>query len=93
MSDTAEELDCKVNFLLRKEVTFVILGSVAGALAMHVPTVFYSSFEELSHNIMTLVLAGGESEHNEVAGFLLHIFVAHHHRDRGGPDTAPRAQV
>ena len=76
MSDNVEEVDCKVNFLLRKEVTFVILGSVAGALAMHVPAIFYSSFEELSHEILTQVLAGEEGGHNEVAGFLLHIFVA-----------------
>lgn len=76
MSDSVEEVDCKVNFLLRKEVTFVILGSVAGALAMHVPAIFYSSFEELSHEILTQVLAGEEGGHNEVAGFLLHIFVA-----------------
>ena len=77
MSDSVEEVDCKVNFLLRKEVTFVILGSIAGALAMHVPAIFYSSFEELSHEILSQVLPAGESDgHDDGAGFLLHIFVS-----------------
>lgn len=77
MSNGVEELDCKVNFLLRKEITFVILGSIVGALAMHVPGAFYSSFEELTHEILTHVLFAEESEeHSERAGFLLHIFVS-----------------
>ncbi|MCE2497507.1 MAG: NAD(P)/FAD-dependent oxidoreductase [Nitrosopumilaceae archaeon] len=77
MSDNVEELDCKVNFMLRKEVTFVILGSVVGALAMHIPAVFYSSFEELSHEVLAHVLPAGETgEHNDGAGLLLHILMS-----------------
>lgn len=65
-----------VNFSLRKEVFFVAIGSIIGALTMHLPRIFLDLIGDSSYVVTLLISAQVVGSTEPVVGFLLHIFVA-----------------
>jgi len=65
-----------VNFSLRKEIFFVVIGSFVGAFTMHLPRVLLDLFGEASYTTTLLVMARVVDSYEPRIGFLLHIFVA-----------------
>jgi len=65
-----------VNFSLKKEVFFVVIGSFVGAFTMHLPRVLLDLFGEASYTTTLLVMAIVVNSYEPQVGFLLHIFVA-----------------
>ena len=76
LSGNTTHHDHRVDFLMRKEITFVTFGSIVGALVMHVPGLFSDFFEDLSHVALLQILGGSADAHDTGAGLLLHTFVA-----------------
>ena len=58
MDNNGNGHDHTVDFMMRKEVTFVTLGSIAGALAMSIPGLFSEFFAGLPHTTLLFMLAG-----------------------------------
>jgi len=65
-----------VNFSLKKEVFFVVIGSFVGAFTMHLPRILLDLFGEASYTTTLLVMARVVNSYEPQTGFLLHIFVA-----------------
>ena len=65
-----------VNFSLRKEVFFVLIGSVIGAFTMHLPRLFLDFIGDSSYVLTLLVSASVIHSTEPAVGFLLHLFVA-----------------
>ena len=65
-----------VNFSLKKEVFFVVLGSIIGAFTMHLPQIFLDIAGNSSYYLTLLVLANVVNSTEPLIGFLLHIFAA-----------------
>jgi len=65
-----------VNFSLRKEVFFVVIGSMVGAFTMHTPRMFMNLFGDSSYQIMLLVAAKVVNSPHPEIGLVLHFFVA-----------------
>ncbi|MDX1596456.1 MAG: hypothetical protein R3327_05895, partial [Nitrosopumilaceae archaeon] len=65
-----------VNFSLKKEIFFVVVGSFAGAFTMHIPRVMLDLFGDASYTTTLLVMASVVNSYEPNVGFLLHIFVA-----------------
>ena len=66
----------RVNFSLRKEVFFVIIGSFVGAFTMHFQPIILDLFGYTSYYITLLVAASVVGSKLAIVGFLLHLFVA-----------------
>ena len=65
-----------VDFSLKKEVFFVVVGSIIGAFTMHLPRIFLDLIGDSSYIVTLLVLAQVVDSVEPFVGFLLHIFVA-----------------
>ncbi len=65
-----------VNFSLRKEVFFVVIGSVVGAITMHLPMIFLDLFGDSSYQIWLLIAAKVVNSSQPEIGLVLHFFVA-----------------
>ena len=65
-----------VNFSLRKEVFFVVIGSIIGAFTMHLPRIFSDLIGNSSYIVTLLVSAKVVNSSDPLVGFLLHLFVA-----------------
>ena len=65
-----------VNFSLKKEVFFVAVGSVIGAVTMHTPIIFLSLFGDSSYHVFLLVAARVVGTSQPEIGLILHFFVA-----------------
>ena len=65
-----------VNFSLRKEVFFVVIGSIIGAFTMHLPQIFSDLVGNSSYIVTLLVSAKVVNSSDPIVGFLLHLFVA-----------------
>ena len=65
-----------VNFSLRKEVFFVVIGSIVGAFTMHLPRMFLDMLGDSSYNVMLLVMAKIVNASQPEVGLILHFFVA-----------------
>jgi NADH dehydrogenase len=65
-----------VNFSLRKEVFFVAIGSIVGAVTMHLPIIFSDLFGNSSYNVWLLVAAKIINSSQPEVGLALHFFVA-----------------
>jgi NADH dehydrogenase len=66
----------RVNFSLRKEVFFIMVGSFIGAFTMHSPIILFDLLGSTSYHITLLVAASVVDSTNPIIGFLLHLFVA-----------------
>ena len=69
-------LDPIVNFSLRKEVFFVAVGSVIGAVTMHLPIMFSDLFGNSTYQIWLLTAARIVNSSQPEIGLALHFFVA-----------------
>ena len=69
-------LSPRVNFSLRKEVFFVAVGSIIGALTMHLPRVVFDLLGNTPYFVTLLVAARVVDSSLPVVGFFLHLFVA-----------------
>ena len=65
-----------VNFSLRKEVFFVVVGSIIGGFTMHLPRIFLDIAGDSSYYLTLLVLASIVNSTEPLMGFLLHVFAA-----------------
>ncbi|TAK18276.1 MAG: NAD(P)/FAD-dependent oxidoreductase [Nitrosarchaeum sp.] len=65
-----------VNFSLRKEVFFVVVGSIVGAFTMHLPIMFSDLIGDSSYNVWLLVAAKIVNSSQPEIGLALHFFVA-----------------
>jgi len=65
-----------VNFSLRKEVFFVVVGSIVGAFTMHLPIMFSDLIGDSSYNVWLLVAAKIVNSTQPEIGLALHFFVA-----------------
>lgn len=65
-----------VNFSLKKEIFFVVVGSIIGAFTMHLPRIFSDIIGDSSYVVTLLVLAQVVDSTEPIVGFLLHVFVA-----------------
>jgi len=65
-----------VNFSIKKEVTFVVVGSFIGAFTMHLPRIFLDLFGEESYATTLLVMARVVNSYKPEVGFVLHLLVA-----------------
>ena len=65
-----------VNFSLKKEVFFVVIGSIIGAFTMHLPRIFLDFMGDSSYYVTLLVLAKIVNSTEPSVGLLLHVFVA-----------------
>ena len=74
--DTDAKNNTTVKFLMRKEVTIVVLGSLLGAFVMHVPYVIYDLLGYSSYSTVLLAMARIAGSSDAWAGFLLHLFAA-----------------
>ena len=69
-------LSPRVNFSLRKEVFFVAVGSIIGALTMHLPRIAFDLLGNTPYFVTLLVAARVVDSSLPVVGFFLHLFVA-----------------
>jgi NADH dehydrogenase len=65
-----------VNFSLKKEVFIVAIGSIVGAITMHLPIMFLNLFGDSSYHIFLLVAARVVNSSLPEVGLALHFFVA-----------------
>jgi len=65
-----------VNFSLKKEVFFVAIGSIIGAITMHLPIIFLNLFGDSSYHIFLLVAAKVVNSSMPEVGLAIHFFVA-----------------
>ena len=65
-----------VNFSLKREIFFVVVGSVVGGFTMHLPRIFLDLFGDSSYLITLLVIAKVVNSSLPEVGLGLHFFVA-----------------
>ncbi len=66
----------RVNFSLRKEIFFVVVGSIIGGFTMHLPRILLDITTDTQYLITLLVMARVVGSDSPEVGFALHIAVA-----------------
>ena len=74
--DKGKEVDYKVDFLMRKEITFVAIGSIIGALVMQVSNVFLEISYGISNTTLLHILDATSGLQDAWTGFWAHILAA-----------------
>ena len=76
LSQDNEKTNHRVDFQMRKEITFVTIGSILGAIIMHIPEIFVHGFGDISHALVWIVLGDTSNSFDIGVEFLVHVAAA-----------------
>ena len=73
LDQDSEKTDHRVDFQIHKEIVFVTIGSIVGAIIMQIPEIFVHGFGNISYALIWIVFGDTLSSFDKGAEFLVHV--------------------